>query len=86
MNPKLKAPGARAPSDAYRDQPSRCAPAPFGSLVGDYGAVPAYAAAPSPPMRENNAESEPRATSPPDAAEALAKYLGTKVIDDSKQH
>ena len=70
VNPKLKAPGARAPSDAYRDQPSRCAPAPFGSLVGDYGAVPAYAAAPSPPMRENNAESEPRATSPPDDTSA----------------
>ena len=59
-----------APSDAYRDQPARCAPAPFGSLVGDYGAVPAYAAAPSPPMRENNAESEPRATSPPDGTSA----------------
>ena len=70
VNPKLKAPGARAPSDAYRDQPARCAPAPFGSLVGDYGAVPAYAAAPSPPMRENNAESEPRATSPPDDTSA----------------
>ena len=70
VNPKLKAPGARAPSDAYRDQPARCAPAPFGSLVGDYGAVPAYAAAPSPPMRENNAESEPRATSPPDGTSA----------------
>ena len=70
VNPKLKAPGARAPSDAYRDQPARCAPAPFGSLVGDYGAVPAYAAAPSPPMREDNAESEPRATSPPDDTSA----------------
>ena len=70
VNPKLKAPGARVPSDAYRDQPARCAPAPFGSLVGDYGAVPAYAAAPSPPMRENNAESEPRATSPPDDTSA----------------
>ena len=70
VNPKLKAPGARAPSDAYRDQPARCAPAPFGSLVGDYGAVPAYAAAPSPPMRENNAESEPRATSPPEDTSA----------------
>ena len=70
VNPKLKAPGARVPSDAYRDQPARCAPAPFGSLVGDYGAVPAYAAAPSPPMRENNAESEPRATSPPDGTSA----------------
>ena len=72
VNPKLKAPGARAPSDAYRDQPARCAPAPFGSLVGDYGAVPAYAAAPSPPMRENNAESEPHATSPPDGTSARA--------------
>ena len=70
VNPKLKAPGARVPSDAYRDQPARCAPAPFGSLVGDYGAVPAYAAAPSPPMREDNAESEPRATSPPDDTSA----------------
>ena len=70
VNPKLKAPGARAPSDAYRDQPARCAPAPFGSLVGDYGAAPAYAAAPSPPMRENNAESEPHATSPPDGTSA----------------
>ena len=70
VNPKLKAPGARVPSDAYRDQPARCAPAPFGSLVGDYGAAPAYAAAPSPPMRENNAESEPRATSPPDDTSA----------------
>ena len=70
VNPKLKAPGARVPSDAYSDQPARCAPAPFGSLVGDYGAVPAYAAAPSPPMRENNAESEPRATSPPDDTSA----------------
>ena len=70
VNPKLKAPGARVPSDAYRDQPARCAPAPFGSLVGDYGAVPAYAAAPSPPMRENNAESEPRATSPPEDTSA----------------
>ena len=70
VNPKLKAPGARVPSDAYRDQPARCAPAPFGSLVGDYGAVPAYAAAPSPPMREDNAESEPRATSPPEDTSA----------------
>ena len=80
VNPKLKAPGARAPSDAYRDQPARCAPAPFGSLVGDYGAVPAYAAAPSPPMRENNAESEPRATSPPDDTSAReSPSLGSRL-------
>ena len=80
VNPKLKAPGARAPSDAYRDQPARCAPAPFGSLVGDYGAVPAYAAAPSPPMREDNAESEPRATSPPDDTSAReSPSLGSRL-------
>ena len=80
VNPKLKAPGARVPSDAYRDQPARCAPAPFGSLVGDYGAVPAYAAAPSPPMRENNAESEPRATSPPDDTSAReSPSLGSRL-------
>ena len=80
VNPKLKAPGARVPSDAYRDQPARCAPAPFGSLVGDYGAVPAYAAAPSPPMREDNAESEPRATSPPDDTSAReSPSLGSRL-------
>ena len=80
VNPKLKAPGARVPSDAYRDQPARCAPAPFGSLVGDYGAAPAYAAAPSPPMRENNAESEPRATSPPDDTSAReSPSLGSRL-------
>ena len=80
VNPKLKAPGARVPSDAYRDQPARCATAPFGSLVGDYGAVPAYAAAPSPPMREDNAESEPRATSPPDDTSAReSPSLGSRL-------
>ena len=78
VNPKLKAPGARAPSDAYCDQTARRAPAPFGSLVGDYGAVPAYAAAPSPPMRE--VKSDPRAASPPDGTSVREALLpGTRL-------
>ena len=70
--------GTRRGAERRLPRPTaRCAPAPFGSLVGDYGAVPAYAAAPSPPMRENNAESEPRATSPPDDTSARYKPAGT---------